>query len=198
MLWLLILDRLTQNEHAYPITLSALLLLYVVVDYLGGSPALGVLAFALVVGNATHIGAHIRLSSETRLDEGLRDFHSQMVFIVKSFFFTYIGAMLGPPWGFAAAGAVLAVVTLVVRFPGAWLALFGLPLSKDLRRIVYVSAPRGVAAGVLAALPFSAGIPGTSGLPIIVFASVFTGILIFSVSFPLVQRRSMNMQIELS
>lgn len=196
MLWLFILDRLKQNEHAYPITLSALLLLYVVVDNLGGSPALGVLAFALVVGNATHIGARIRLSSETRLDDGLRDFHSQMVFIVKSFFFTYVGAMLGPPWGFAVAGAVLAIVILGVRFPGAWLALFGLPLNRDLRRIVYVSAPRGVAAGVLAALPFSAGIPGTSDLPVIVFASVFTGILIFSISFPLVQRRPANAQIE--
>lgn len=187
MLWLLILNWLKQNEHAYPITLSALLLLYVVVEGAGGSGALGVLAFAVVVGNAGHIGRLAKVATELSLHDDLRGFHSQMVFIVKSFFFTFVGAMLGPPWSLTAAGALLAVVLLLARYPGAWFAMLRSSLDRDQRNLVFLCLPRGVAAGVLATLPVSAGIPGTEDMPTVVFACVFGTILIFAIGFPLVQ-----------
>lgn len=189
-LWLLTLNWLHQNEHAYPITLSALLLLYVLVDGAGGSGALGVLAFAVVVGNAGHIGRFARVDARLKLDDDMRGFHSQMVFIVKSFFFTFIGAMLGPPWNLAAAGVLLALVLLLARYPGAWLAMLRAPLEPLQRRIVFLSVPRGVAAGVLATLPVSAGIPKTEELPAVVFACVFATILVFAVGFPLALRET--------
>src|SRR6185295_6922389 len=108
-LWLMLLSWLKDNEHAYPITLSALLLLYVLVEAVGGSGALGVLAFAVLVSNGSHFTRFLRTPRELTLHDDVRGFHSQMVFIVKSFFFTFVGAMLGPPWSFAAAGALLAL-----------------------------------------------------------------------------------------
>ena len=189
MLWLLMLNWLRQNEHAYPITLSALLLLYVLVEGAGGSAALGVLAFAVVVGNAGHIGRLANVATELALHDDVRGFHSQMVFIVKSFFFTFVGAMLGPPWSLAAAGTLLAVVLLVARFPGAWFAMLKSSLDREQRHLVFLSLPRGVAAGVLATLPVAAGVPGTEGLPTVVFACVFGTILIFAAGFPLALRR---------
>lgn len=186
-LWWFLLDRLRQHEQAYPITLSALLLLYVLVESIGGSAALAVLAFALMVGNAEHLGRYINISARLELNNDLRGFHSQMVFIVKSFFFTFIGAMLGPPWGLVAVGVLLGAMLVLLRFPGAWLALAGSSMRAGLRRLVYIGVPRGVAAGVLATLPFYAGIPATADLPVIVFACVFATILIFSAGFPLVR-----------
>ena len=187
-LWLLTLNWLKEDEHAYPITISALLLLYVLVDAAGGSGALGVLAFAVVVGNASHISKMIRLSTHLELHDDVRGFHSQMVFIVKSFFFTFIGAMLGPPWSLAVAGALLAVVLLIARYPGAWFAMLKSSLDREQRSLVFLSLPRGVAAGVLATLPVAAGVPGTQELPAVIFACVFGTILIFAVGFPLVLR----------
>ncbi len=187
-LWLFTLNWLKQNEHAYPITLSALLLLYVLVEGAGGSGALGVLAFAVVVGNAGHIGRMIKLDTHLELHDDVRGFHSQMVFIVKSFFFTFIGAMLGPPWSLTIAGILLALVLLVARYPGAWLAMLKSPLDTVQRRLVFLSLPRGVAAGVLATLPVAAGVPGTGQLPAVVFACVVGTILIFAAGFPLVMR----------
>jgi cell volume regulation protein A len=195
-LWWFLLDRLRQHEQAYPITLSALLLLYVLVESVGGSAALAVLAFALMVGNAEHLGRYINISARLELNNDLRGFHSQMVFIVKSFFFTFIGAMLGPPWELVAVGALLGAMLLLLRFPGAWLALAGSSMRAGLRRLVYIGVPRGVAAGVLATLPFYAGIPATADLPVIVFACVFATILIFSVAFPLVRRADANVPAE--
>jgi hypothetical protein len=46
-----------------------------------------------------------------------------------------------------------------------------------------------MAAGVLATLPVSAGVPGTQTLPVVVFACVFTTILAFAAGFPLARRR---------
>jgi len=187
-LWVLMLNWLKHNEHAYPITLSALLLLYVLVETAGGSGALGVLAFAVLVGNAGHVARFAKVTAELSLHDDVRGFHSQMVFIVKSFFFTFVGAMLGPPWSLARAGTQLAVVLLVVRFPGAWLALLGGTLDRRQRHIVFLSVPRGVAAGVLATLPVTAGLPGMEQLPTVVFACVFGTILIFAAGFPLAMR----------
>ena len=186
--WLLLLKWLKGNEHAYPITLSALLLLYVVEESLGGSGALGVLAFAVVLGNAKHIGQMAKVQEELSLHDDLRGFHSQMVFIVKSFFFTFVGAMLGPPWGLVAAGAVLALCLLAARYPAVWLALLHSPMPPSQRRMVFVSLPRGVAAGVLATLPVAAGLPDMAQLPPVTFACVFATILIFAVAFPMALR----------
>lgn len=187
-LWLLTLNWLDQNEHAYPITLSALLILYVLVEGAGGSGALGVLSFAVVVGNAGHIGRIVKLDAQLGLDDDVRGFHSQMVFMVKSFFFTFVGAMLGPPWSLALAGALLAAVLLVARYPGSWFSMLKSPLDKMQRRLVFMTVPRGVAAGVLATMPVAAGIPETQQLPPVIFACVFGTILIFAAGFPLALR----------
>jgi cell volume regulation protein A len=188
MLWLLLLEWLKDNEHAYPITLSALLLLYVLVESVGGSGALGVLSFAVVVGNARHIGRRVNIAQDLSLHDDVRGFHSQMFFIIKSFFFTFVGAMLGPPWGLATAGAILAAVLLVARYPAAWLAMLHSSLQPRQRKIVFMSVPRGVAAGVLATLPVAAGLPGMAELPTVVFACVVGTILLFATGFPLVMR----------
>ena len=150
--------------------------------------AIGIPTFAVLVGNGGHIRRLANISQELALHDDVRGFHSQMVFIIKSFFFTFVGAMLGPPWGLAAMGAVLAAVLLVVRFPGAWLAMLHAPLDGQQRRIVFLSMPRGVAAGVLATLPVSAGLAGMEDLPTVAFACVFATILIFAAGFPLVMR----------
>lgn len=187
--WLLVLRFLRDSEHAYPITLSSLIVLYVAIDHAGGSAALGILAFAVIVGNAKGISSRVGLAEQQGLGEDVRGFHTQMTFIIKSFFFTFIGAMLGPPFGLIAFGAILGGALLAARLPAVYASLMGTSFSRDERRLVVVSLPRGMAAGVLATLPAAAGVPSTEQLPTVVFAAVFTTILVFAVGFPLVRRR---------
>jgi hypothetical protein len=111
-----------------------------------------------------------------------------MAVIVKSFFFVFIGAMLTPPWLLILFGVLLGVALYLMRVPSVNLALLGTSLTKPEKKLVAVSLPRGMAAGVLATLPVSAGIPGTGDLPVAVFACVFTTILIFAVRFPAARR----------
>jgi cell volume regulation protein A len=188
-LWLLFLRVLHSNEHAYPVTLAALLILYVLVEHLGGSAAFGILTFAIVLGNARSLSQKLGLSGPIELDSSVRGFHRQMAFIIKSFFFVFIGAMLGPPWGLILFGVFLGLALFAARRPSVELALLGGGFTPDERKIVWVALPRGMAAGVLATVPVTAGVAGTEPLPVAVFACVFTSILIFAVGFPLVRRR---------
>jgi cell volume regulation protein A len=189
LVWMLFLRVLHSSEHAYPVTLAALLFLYVLIDHLGGSAALGILTVAVMLGNAKGIGAKIGLDHEVELDKGVRGVHRQLAFMIKSFFFVFIGAMLAGPISLLLIGVVFGLVLYAVRIPSSRLAMLGTDLTPSQKQLVAVAMPRGMAAGVLATLPVSAGVPGTETLPVIVFAAVFTSILVFAVGFPLAKRR---------
>jgi cell volume regulation protein A len=187
--WLVFLRMLKASEHAYPITLSVLLLLYVAIDAVGGSAALGILTVAIVLGNAGVISKRFDMGEGFELGGDVRGFHSRMAFIIKSLFFTFMGMMLGPPWGLLALGVVLGVVIFASRLPGASLAMLGSKFDKPSRGIVLLSMPRGMAAGVLATLPMSAGIADTGQLPVFVFSCIVTTIAIFAVGFPMARSK---------
>lgn len=187
-LWLGVIKLLKKSEHMYPLTLAGLLLLYVGVDALGGSAALAVLTFAIVLGNARTITAPMMSGMGFELRADVRGVHGQLTFVIKSFFFTFIGAMLGPPWSAIGLGAAIGLVLFVTRIPGVRLALLGSDLKASDRRLATVSLPRGLAAGVLATMPTAAGIAGMEILPPIVFSTVLTSILFFAVGFPIAKK----------
>jgi cell volume regulation protein A len=184
--WMPIMARMRGNPHAYPVTLAALLFLYVAVDASGGSAAMGILAFAIVVGNAdtlmTMVGFRAADDGPVELDQDLRTVHTQISFIIKSFFFTFIGLKLTPPWSLLMAGVVLGIGLLVARVPAVQAVARGEFTHAD-RQLITVSLPRGMAAGVLATLPAQEGIPGTEDLPSMVFAAVVMSIAVFAFGF---------------
>lgn len=188
ILSLLMLRFIQSSEHAYPITLASLLILYVVIDQLGGSAALGILTTAVILGNAKSLSTKIGLAKPVELDTRVRGFHRQMAFMVKSFFFVFIGAMLGPPLSLIALGVLVGLMLLSARVPSVYAATLGTDFTEPEKKMMVVSMPRGMAAGVLATLPMSAGVEGTDDLPVVVFACVFTTIMTFAVGFPLAKR----------
>ncbi len=187
ILALLCLRRLSKSEHAYPLTLGALIILYVIVDELEGSAALAILTTAIILGNARFFSRRIGLAEDAYLDRGIKDVHGQLTFFIKSIFFTFIGAMLGAPWGLVLVGVVFGLTLLVVRVPAVFLATMRSTLDMDSRKIAAVFLPRGMAAGVLAMMPHAMGVPGTERLPVLVFAAIVTTIVLFATGFPLLK-----------
>jgi cell volume regulation protein A len=163
--------------------------LYVPHEALGASAAMGILTFAVIVVNARLISRPLGMLTEIDLGLGVRGFHAQMSFIVKSFFFVLIGALLTPPWSQLAFGVVLALALLAARVPAVQLAVLGSGFSGPERAFVTVSMPRGMAAGVLATVPMAAGVVATENLPVIVFSCIVGTIAIFAVGLPLITRR---------
>jgi cell volume regulation protein A len=184
LVWMVVLALLHTSERSYPLTLAALLALYVAVDEIGGSAALAVLGFAVVVGNGQLIGRKLNLGVDADLRTDVRGFNQQMAFMIKSFFFTFIGLMLGPPWRLIALGLGLAAALYLTRVVAARIACSGNGWDRPRRSLIAVALPRGMAAGVLATMPATAGVPATESLPVTVFAAVVGTILIFVFGFP--------------
>lgn len=193
----LVLRRLRKSAYAYPLILGGLLILYVVIDELGGSAALGILTAAVILGNAATLSKAIGLAKTARLGSNVTGVHGEMTFIIKSFFFCFIGAMLGPREGqsmgnffmLVAFGVFIGLVLFVARVPNVMAVTVRSDLSPPARKLIMVLFPRGMAAGVLAMMPYQEGIPGTRDLPVVVFAAVFTTILLFAGGFPILKKK---------
>ncbi|MHC4821503.1 MAG: cation:proton antiporter, partial [Planctomycetota bacterium] len=185
-LWVPLLHILAGRSHAYTFTLSALFLLYVMVAGFQGNAAMGILVFAIVIGNAKNIAKLMKLpvtALNLEMDLSVKAIHTQLAFMIKSFFFTYIGLKLPTdPW-LLGTGAVLGLALLIVRLPAVQLGMLGAEYSPGDRTLIRVCMPRGLAAGVLAAMPLEAAVPGTEAFVEIVFAAVVTSIVVFSVGF---------------
>ena len=189
LLWIVLHRLWGGSKHAYPITLSGLLMLYVATSRAGGSAALAILAAAVVIGNARSVTQLLKMKDAVALELDVERFHGVVSFMIKSFFFCFIGLMLSPPWSLIGVGAALGLALLAVRWPTAQLALRGAGFSKGERGLVAVCMPRGMAAGVLAILPAQAGISGMQELPVVVFSCVVVTILAFAVGMPVMTQR---------
>ena len=118
-LWLLLHRMWRGSPHEYPLTLGALMVLYVIIDRTGGSAALGNLTtLAVIIGNANLFSRWFKMDGEANLTPNHKIFHGVITFMVKSFFFTFIGLMLYSPGSLFLLGVILALGLLLARIPG--------------------------------------------------------------------------------
>jgi len=190
-LWIVILPWIP-TAYSYLITLSTLLGFYVLVQNMGGSSALAILVFAVLVGNAGIIGRLSKLQGRRLMGENVNVVHFQLSFVVKVFFFVIVGMLLRPPIAPMVFGMVLAILILGVRPIAVHLGLYKTNFSKSDRMLVDACGPRGLAAGVLATLPISYGIVGVEDLATVVFAVIVTSIIVFAGLFAKLQTRSLS------
>jgi len=188
VLWLIILPFL-KGPYNYPTTIMFLFLLYLLTKNLGGSPAFAVLLFSIIVGNSRFLGKVLRFKGQRDLDHDLKTMHSQISFLVKTFFFILIGVM----FNFSIASLVMAVLLTgliaLIRFPAVSLALKGSEFDERTQKLAKICLPRGLAAGVLATMPLQMGIEGTERLSEIVFTVVSFSCVTFAVLFYLERRK---------
>lgn len=190
LLLVLVLRLVKLGDHEYPVTLAALLGLFVMIERAGGSPALGIFTVAVILGNSKSVELELGMRQPEDLPSTVVATHKQLTFIIKTLFFVFLGAMLGPPWTAVAVGVALGGLLLIVRAPAVYLGTLGTDLSRTERRLAAAAVPRGLAAGVLATLPVTAGVGATSNLPAMVFAAVITSIVLFTLAFGLLGRRA--------
>ncbi|MCA1818997.1 MAG: cation:proton antiporter [Halobacteriales archaeon] len=178
--WLYALRRLHGHPNSYMLTFAMTLGVYGVSQVLGGSGALSILLFGLLVGNRAallHRFGHIRdVDAE---HEKVQLFHDEITFFVRTLFFLFLGISfrLGPEvqwpasapllgWlGDANALAVAAALLLLGALVVARYIPVRLQAVRHPRRLaLFPVFGRGLDTAVLATLPFLAAayVPGTS------------------------------------
>jgi NhaP-type Na+/H+ or K+/H+ antiporter len=182
LLWLPMLKKYDKIEFSYVITLAMLFLLYAGVETVGGSGAIACLMFGVVLANGKAIMSMLRYGrSAFELSDDTKSLHSLMSFLVRTFFFVYLGLLVSlTNWIFIMIGVILVIVTMAARVSAVHLTM---PKDFSLfdKRLMYVMLPRGLAAAVLANLVVTRGVPGTVGFMDIVFTVIIGTVLVTTI-----------------
>jgi len=188
LVWVGALSRMRNEPYRYMLTLAALFLGYLASEPLGGSGALSVLTFGIVLGNEEAFSRLLR-RSETPIciDESFRRLESEIAFVTKAFFFVYLGLIVSfSSIFFVAYGLMLSLLLLAAHYVAVSVATVGSPLrrEKGLMSVVYA---RGLAAAVLAVLPQQFGLENyqiyvPTALMVILSTALITTIGVFHFS----------------
>lgn len=162
LIWLGILSRMKDEPYRYMLTLAVLFLTYLVSEYLGGSGALSVLVFGVILGNEEGISNLLhRKNRPIVMDESFRRLESEFAFLIKTFFFVYLGLIVSyPDITLVTLGIIISIFLLVVRYFSVRVATFHSTLSQDRKMMTFVFT-RGLAAAVLAVLPQEFNLPNS-------------------------------------
>ena len=166
-IWLVVLRRVASMPFSYMLTIGIVLLGYAVSQSLGGSGDLSALLFGLILGNERDIlkifrqngnGSNQFEKISLSVSKGLKRFEAEIAFLIRTFFFVFLGIIFSvSSVTFVVYGVLLSVILLAVRFGAVWLTTITSSLSKE-RNMMTAILTRGLAAAVLATLPAQYGL----------------------------------------
>lgn len=156
--WMLCLSRIREMKNSMVLTPAIVFILFGLTDYLGFSGPIAALSFGLTLSNAPAIAGAQRgkmTIGDTSFDvSGVNDlemkFLGELVFMLKTFFFVFLGLNIGADdlWsslGLAAVGVLFLVRLVVVR------TCIASRLPDQKSGVLLASLiPKGLAAAVLA------------------------------------------------
>lgn len=119
VVWSTVLHRLRTHPYTYMISLAVLLPSYILSEHLigEGSGAMTALVFGLSITNFNYIMGKLGKPMKVRINvRKLRDFHEEIVFFIKSFFFVYIGVVVTLSWKYVFIGFSIVILLVVLRY----------------------------------------------------------------------------------
>ncbi|MEE8570892.1 MAG: cation:proton antiporter [Candidatus Bathyarchaeia archaeon] len=160
VIWLSILRRVAKEPYAYMLTLAVVLFGYTVSEYLGGSGALSSFLFGLVLGNEKDIFKILKRESSRSLivDAGLRRLQEEIAFLIRSFFFVYLGLIAVSIDSYSLFwGIIISFLLLIIRYGVVKLATIRSPYFEE-HSLMTLMLTRGLVAAILATLPMQYGL----------------------------------------
>ena len=207
IVWSSLMDRVRKLQNSMFLTPAFVFVIYGLTEALGYSGAIAALAFGLVLGNPEYFEMSflkkLRLHPMTTLEEGEKSFFKEFVFILKTYFFVYVGICIPFTNLYALMyGAIIAAALFGVRF--VLIAIVGRRNTAEDRLTVSMMIPKGLVSAVLASMPeqvnLAAGrplIPGATLIKHVTYAVIFCSIIICSLLVLLTSKRLVKGQEEL-
>ena len=208
IVWSSLMDRVRKLQNSMFLTPAFVFVIYGLTEALGYSGAIAALAFGLVLGNPEYFEMSflkkLRLHPMTSLEEGEKSFFKEFVFILKTYFFVYVGICIPFTNMYALMyGAIIAAALFVVRF--VLITIVGQNNTAEDRLTVSMMIPKGLVSAVLASMPeqvnLAAGrvvIPGATLIKHVTYAVIFCSIIFCSILVLITSRRLVKAQSELN
>ena len=177
--WMYVSTKLGNAQHAYMLTLGILFVLFFLANSFGESGALTALVFGLMLGNKHHLSRILKFKlPKIEMDDPT---HNQLTFLVRSFFFVFVGLM-------ASFGRIEYIVfgiliTVAVYFGRTFIVKLTLTqrFSKLDKSVTNSMIPRGLAAAVLATFPVTMGLPNAEAYTEIIFFIILSSVIITTI-----------------
>ncbi len=194
--WALILDQIRNIKYSILTTPAFVFIIYGLNEWMGFSGAIAALAFGIGLANIDAIyNAWLKKSIKkipVNLNETERSLFSELVLLLKTFFFIYVGISIQlNHWHPIVIGLGISILLFVFRIPAVRFAISkkeGIPVKE----LVFMSAlnPKGLTAAVLAtqALIYIPNVEMALFVRNIVFSVILFSIVINSILIPLIDR----------
>jgi len=195
--WLLVLEKIRNFPNTISSTLAYVFIVYGLTELLGFSGAIAALAMGVTLTNFEKLGLR-RIQQLDRKIEPLNEmditFYREAVFLLKTYFFVYLGVSIH----FGAAALIMVAVLMTILVYVMRLLLTRVALRDPVYKlrdtaITSMMVPKGLAAAVLAGLPLQYGVIGGEVIRdttyMVVLASIsLSAILVALYPLPWVQR----------
>ncbi len=177
--WMYVSTKLGNAQHAYMLTLGILFVLFFLANSFGESGALTALVFGLMIGNRNHLSRILKFKiSKIETDDPT---HNQLTFLVRSFFFVFVGLMAS--FGQIEYVVFGVLITVIVYFGRVFVGKITLTKRFSLldKAVTNSMIPRGLAAAVLATYPITLGLPNAEAYPQIIFFIILSSVIITTI-----------------
>ena len=186
-IWSLFLNRIRHVKNTMFTTAACVFVIFGLVELLGFNGPVAALAFGITLGNLKPMPFPF-FKKGLRLESGgLTDvekaFFGEIAFLLKTFFFIYLGISLEMiNTELMIMGAVFTVIVFLLRLVAVRLTVGRTAPAKD-ASFIAVMAPRGLTAIVLAAIVLQQGVIGGELIKnltygIVLFSVVLTSLLV--------------------
>lgn len=192
--WSGLLRRVRSRQNSMFLTPAFVFVIYGIAEALGYSGAISALAFGIVLGNAPYFEFSFlsmfyknRAPKMQSLESVEKLFVKEIVFVLKSFYFVYIGICI--PFTDSIAlfyGLVIAAAIFVARL--ILIFIVGHKNTRTDRWIVSIMMPKGLVSAVLGSIPVQINqtvgyevIPHAERIQCMVYSIIFFSIIICSV-----------------
>jgi cell volume regulation protein A len=190
VVWLWVLTLLEGETYDDILTLAIAFLLYFIVESMGGSGVIFALTFGLMLGNGMQVAKFLGIKRTVVIHELMKKFHSQMSFLIKTFFFVYLGLMITfAQHGLILAGVAISLVLLLVRYIVVLLTSIRSDVLLANKGLLTTMLPRGLSAAVVAEIVVVSGIPNASIYPGIIMIVIVTTVIISAIGIPIFTRK---------
>ena len=194
--WALILDKVRNIKYSILTTPAFVFIIYGLNEWMGFSGAIAALAFGIGLANIDSIyNAWLKKFIKkvpVNLNETERSLFSELVLLLKTFFFIYVGISIQlNQWHPIVIGLGISVLLFIIRIPAVRFAISKKEGIPD-KELAFMSAlnPKGLTAAVLAtqALIYIPELGTALFVRNIVFSVILFSIVINSILIPLIDR----------
>jgi NhaP-type Na+/H+ or K+/H+ antiporter len=202
LIWSAVLDKVRQVPNTVFTTLAYVFILFGLTELWGYSGAIAAMTFGIVTANLPNVPQRVigRIFSFrfVAFQEHERAFFGEAVFLVKTFFFVYLGVSITfADWRAVMIGLLLGVIAFPARAPVVRLLASPSSTSRRDAGLMTALVPKGLAAAVLASLPLQAGLPGGEAIQGTVYAAIFFSIVTCAVLVFVFERGLMHGMLQL-